>query len=389
MGFALSKFLYQFKDKKVAKNKLEFLNSYESPALDENNFEQQSLMGPYGGYSSMFLCGSEIRSRYNHLWDESNDSILPLFTASQERIVVTSVNVARGFLGSNWKKHAKFIVLNETEDMGLNSLTPVLGCPKFDAQYKGNYTVKYGEVGLDNLLKRLKKDIDDSVNVTTEDLANLMALCMYDLNVVGHSKLCDYFTPNDWKAFEYKRDLDYYYYSGKGNPIVPAIGGVVTNSSLNILTQDDNEKSKIYISFAHETNILMYLTSVGLFNPEIDLDWKAIEFNNRWTTSQIVPMGTRVALERISCKDKNGFISKYVRFLVNNAVIPHNSCKSGPGFSCPIDEYIEIQRSLIPDIHETCGINDDYRLPKALTFYWDWKENPEKYKNWVVDLDDF
>ena len=71
----------------------------------------------------MFLCGSELRSRYNHLWRENDDAVLPLFTASQERIVVTSINVARGFLGSNWKKHSKFIVLNETEEVGLNSLT--------------------------------------------------------------------------------------------------------------------------------------------------------------------------------------------------------------------------------------------------------------------------
>jgi len=381
--------LYQFKDKNLAKNKLEFLNTYESPALDENNYEQQSLMGPYGGYSSMFLCGSELRSRYNHLWRENDDAVLPLFTASQERIVVTSINVARGFLGSNWKKHSKFIVLNETEEVGLNSLTPVLGCPMFNPYYKGDYTVKYGQVGLQNLLKRFKEDVGNSVNVTTEDLANLMALCMYDLNVVGHSPLCDYFEPNDWKAFEYKRDLDYYYYSGKGNPIVSAVGGIVANASLSILNQDESENDKIYISFAHETNILMYLSTVGLFNPDTDLDWRTIEFNNRWTTSQIVPMGTRVALERMSCKNKDDTFSKYVRFLVNNAVIPHDSCKSGPGFSCPLEEYIKIQKSRIPDIHNTCGIDENYKLPNALTFYWDWKKSPEKYRNWVVDLEDF
>lgn len=338
----------------------------------------------------MFLCGSEIRSRYGHLWNE--DSTVPFFTASQERIVITAVNVARGFFGSNWKNHTHLVVLNETAKSGLNSLTPVDGCPAFDGGYKGDYHALYGQIGLNNALKRFQEDLP-GINATTEDIGNLMSLCMYDLNAVGSSPLCEYFTADDWKAFEYKRDLDYYYFSGNGNPAVPALGGVVSNATLTLLQSEDSidDRPSIYFSFSHEANILMYLTAVGLVNPPKDLEWSSVDFTNRWTTSHLVPMGTRVALERLVCKNETDPLvtEKFVRFVINDAVIPHDICTSGPGFSCPLEEYLAIQESRIPSAIEKCNIDDSYTDPKELTFYWDWETNPDKYKNTVVDLDDF
>lgn len=458
---SLSEFLHQVgpgnENGVVARNSLAFLNAYKSPALkDPGLYEQETFMGPYGGYQSMFSSGSEMRARYGHLWtrgsesdenddmdaktskddetiinngndnDNNDNTIVPFFTASQERIVVTAINVARGFFGSKWKKHAQFVVLNETSDSGLNSLTPELGCPAFNGRYKGDYTTRYGELGLADALARFLNDLElvgpdgahegsaaAVINATTEDIANLMSLCMYDLNAAGESSLCEYFTPNDWKAFEYKRDLDYYYYSGNGNPTVPAIGGVVSNATLRILEQPSsssstsaNTSTNIYFNFAHETNLLMYLTSIGIFNPSHDLDWQAPSFRpNQWTTSHIVPMGARVALERLSYQNASDPLvtDQYVRFVVNDAVIPLDGCTTGPGFSCPLEKYLEIQGARIPSALETCGIetkthnggrdDDDeerrYKAPRELSFYWDWNSSPEKYPNHVVDLDDF
>lgn len=344
-------------------------------------------MGPYGGYQTMFLKGGEFRARYGHLWDD--EKTVPFFTASQERIVVTAVNVARGFFGAKWKKHAQFVVLNETSESGLNSLTPEDGCPGFNGRYRGEYTRKYGEIGLADALERFQRDLPGiGENVTAKDIEDVMSLCLYDLNALGESPLCEYFTPNDWKAFEYLRDLDYYYYSGNGNPTVPALGGLVANATLKIL---QDEEPSIRFNFAHETNILMYLTAVGLVNPPYDLGWDAADFNNRWTTSQLVPMGANVELQRLVCTNKTdpAVTEKFVRFIVNDAVIPHDACTTGPGFSCPLEEYLEIQETRLPNTVEQCKIGPEYKEAKSLTFYWDWQDKPEKYPNWVVDLDDF
>lgn len=348
-------------------------------------------MGPYGGYQSMFLKGGEFRARYGHLWDGESD--VPFFTASQERIVVTAVNVARGFFGSRWKRHARFVVLNETAASGLNTLTPELGCPGFDGRFRKEYTNNYAEIGLKSALERFRGDLPGiGGNVSVGDVANLMALCMYDLNVVGKSPLCGYFTPDDWKAFEYFRDLDYYYYSGNGNPVVPALGSVVINATTSLLQDEANKQGGLFFNFAHETNVLMYLTALGLVNPAYDLDWRAADFKHRWTTSQIVPMGTRLEVQRLKCSSgKGGEVSRHVRFVLNDAVIPHDTCTSGPGFSCPLDEFVEIQANRLQDPIDKCklGKDDSRHDPRHLTFYWDWQEQPDKYPNWVVDLDDF
>lgn len=388
LGKSLTTFLQQIKDKKlVAQNELAFMNTYNSPALNPAFYDQESFKGPYGGYQSMFMAGGEFRQNYGHLY--VTNTTLPFFTASQERIVVTSVNVARGFFGPKWKQHSHFVVLNETVASGLNSLT-VDGCVGFDSNNHADYTVKYGQIALAPALKRFQKNLP-GINATTEDIANLISLCYYDLSVSGPSPLCDYFTPNDYKAFEYKRDLDYYYFSGNGNPAVPAVGGVVSNATLTILHDNNNSTNQIYFSFAHETNILMYLATVGLLNPAKDLPFQTADFNNRWTTSQIAPMGMRVALERLSCTNATDPLvtEKYVRFVINDAVVPHDICTSGPGFSCPLDQYVEIQRSRIQDPIAKCKINSTYTAPKELTFYWDWQTTPDKYRNYVVNLDDF
>lgn len=391
LGEHNSEFLSQVKAKNLtAKNDLHFLNSYESPSLNTEFYELESTKGPYSGYASMFQAGADIRDRYGHLWNEN--LTLPFFTASQERIVVSAINTARGFIGNNWTELAQFVVLNETAEMGLNSLTPVDGCPAFDSDYRANYSSLYSDIGLETTLKKFKKNLP-GVNATATDIANVMALCFYDLNVVGYSPWCEYFTADDWVAYDYIHELDYYYYCGAGNPAVPAVGSVVANASLTILDSpaSADNGTALYMSFSHEVNILMLLTAFGFVNPASDLGYTNPVFTNRWKTSLLVPMGTRFAVERLSCANTTDpeVTEKYVRLVINDAVIPHDTCTSGPGFSCPIEEFVEISNSRLQDPISKCGINDTYTAPKELTFYWDWKTNASQYVNTVVDINQF
>lgn len=391
LGVALNTFFSQISEKNLtAKNDLYWLNDYKSPSLNPDNFELESTKGPYNGYASMVKAGGDIKSRYGHLWQDN--VTLPFFTASQERIVVTAVNVARGFFGPKWAQNAAFIVLNETAEFGLNSLTPVEGCPAFNGSYKEDYSPKYAEIGLERALKKFQANLP-GVNATTSDITNLMNLCQYDLNVIGYSPWCEYFSADDWVAFDYFHELDYYYYSGNGNPTVPAVGSVVANASLEIL---DNPASPangtaLYMSFSHEVNILMLLTAFGFVNPSGDLSWEQPEFTNRWKTSQLVPMGTRFAVEKLSCLNTTDseLSESFVRLVINDAVIPHDTCTSGPGFSCPIEDFLNITRGRLQDPIAKCEINSSYAYQQDLTFYWDWKSNSEKYNNTVVNLGDF
>lgn len=385
----INKILNQFKQKNLtAINDLYWYNSYTSPALNPAFVELESFQGPYSGDSNMFDFGGDVRSRYGHL--HQDNVTLPIFTASQERIVLTAVNVARGFFGANWAKFSQFVVLNETSKVGLNSLTPVNGCPAFDSDFKEDYQTKWANIGLDRAAKRFQKNMPGA-NVTGSDIATLMEMCLYDLNVKGSSPWCDYFTADDWVAFDYVHELDYYYYCGNGNPSVPAVGGVVANAAIKILQSPASPSAgnALYLSFMHEVNILMILTALGFVNPARDLDFKQPDFTNRWKTSQLVPMGTRFAIERLSCTNATDpkVSEEFVRLVVNDAVIPHDTCTSGPGFSCPIDEFVNLSNTRIPDPISKCAINSTYTAAKNLTFYWDWKNKTQtEYKNWVIDL---
>lgn len=392
LGTSLTKFFAQIKDKNLtAKNDLYWLNDYSSPALDAEFFEAESTEGFYNGYASMYQAGAEIRARYGHLWQDN--VTLPFFTAAQERIVVSAVNVARGFFGANWTDNSEFVVLNETENMGLNSLTPVEGCPAFNGSYKEDYSAKWAEIGLERALNKFKKNLP-GINATTSDIANVMSLCMYDLNVIGSSPWCEYFSADDWVAFDYYHMLDYYYYCGNGNPTIPAVGSVVANASLHILDSPASAANgtALYMSFMHEVNILMLLTAFGIVNPASDLQYNQPEFTSRWRTSQLVPMGTRVVLERLSCANTTDpeVTEDYVRFIINDAVIPHDTCTSGPGFSCPIDDFIAITKNRLQDPVAKCGINSTYEYQTDLSFYWDWQSKLDtEYNNYVVDVNDF
>lgn len=368
----------------TAKNKAYFLNTYKSPSIyDLDQLELESTNGPYNGYSNMYQAGADMRHKYGHLYKEGNT--LPFFTASQNRIAVTSLNVARGFFGANWTDYSHFVVLNETANMGLNSLTPEVGCPDFNADIGDEYVETYANIAFEKSLKQLLADVP-GLNITAFDYGNMMSLCMYDLNVQGSSPLCDYFSTDDWVAYDHFRALDYYYYSGRGNPSTPAVGGVVVDAALKLLStpSSPDNGTALYFNFMHETNVLGILTALGIADPTKPLSATQPEFNSRWRTSQLVPMGVRFAIEKLSCKNTTDpeVKEEFIRMTLNDAVFPHDECTSGPGFSCPIEQFVNITKGRFPDAIKQCGINSTYTAPKELTFYWDWQSRTDNYKLW-------
>jgi acid phosphatase len=82
-------------------------------------------------------------------------------------------------------------------------------------------------------------------------------------------------------------------------------------------------------------------------------------------------MGTHLVLERLSC-NATAASSKgeYVRVVLNEAVVPFDSCQSGPGFSCSLHNYTSLMGSILPNFIETCKIPASY--PQYLKFWWDY-----------------
>lgn len=377
LGTNVIKLLNRIKEKKlVAAGDLSFLNNYQSPALNPENFGKETTMGPYNGYASMFRFGGELRKWYGHLWN--GVSKLPFFTASPERIVVTAQNVARGFIGDDWEKKSAIVVIPETPAQGLNTLTPDVGCPKFTSTGLEFRSLEYLSKALAGTIKRIEQDVP-GLNITPFELHDFMSLCFYELNAIGESPICGYFNENEWKAFENTRDLVYYYYIGPGNPMSLAVSSLIANASLTLFTENNPSNStSLYMNFAHEINILEYMNGFGIGLPDTSINWENPDFHFR--ISQLVPMGARLHLERLVCTDQHKKIpQRYIRFIINGAVYPYPNCSSGPGFSCPFNQYVKIQKNRMLNPAKECGYTTNSTAPSSLTFYWDWAQG--KYAN--------
>lgn len=86
-------------------------------------------------------------------------------------------------------------------------------------------------------------------------------------------------------------------------------------------------------------------------------------------------MGGLITLERMTCNataisDEGVF----VRAVLNEAVVPFNSCQNGPGYSCPLANYSAIIDTL-PSFDETCNIPASY--PQSLDFFWNYNTSTQ------------
>lgn len=119
---------------------------------------------------------------------------------------------------------------------------------------------------------------------------------------------------------------------------------------------------RLFAYFTHREEPPVALTALGLWNQTkigpLPLDRRV---NDRiWRTSHVLPFLGHVALERIHCsRAENG---SYIRAVVNGAVQPLDDCQSGPGQSCPLDDfakYVEQRVKLYGDFEAACRVEGD------------------------------
>ena len=128
------------------------------------------------------------------------------------------------------------------------------------------------------------------------------------------------------------------------------------------------------------------LAALKLFVQTQDLPATDVLHDRAWRTSDVTPMGGRVIFERLACTApircwNNGPFypnhiyceppreEVYVRLNVNDGIVAIPGCQSGPGGSCPIEEFLEMVRKRgeeVGDFRKVCGLPDD--AAERLTF---------------------
>lgn len=102
-----------------------------------------------------------------------------------------------------------------------------------------------------------------------------------------------------------------------------------------------------------------------------------IDKKRRWRMTQVVPMGGRLIIERMSCtvgsNPRSWGQSKqeevFVRLNINDGIVAMPNCQSGPGQSCPLKKFLEAVSEKVEragSFNEKCGLEKD--APRRITF---------------------
>ncbi|QBM88928.1 acid phosphatase [Metschnikowia aff. pulcherrima] len=363
------------------KGELEFLNDYSYFVEDKDFYEKETTSinseGTFSGTTDAMKHGLSFRAKYGSLFNVSEET-LKVFTANSARVHQTSRYFAEGFMGDEYSaENVDFYILDEGADMGANSMTPSYGCLDYHWDINEDIVATYNESYLNGARERLLEG-NEKFNLTTSDVKNLFQWCAYEINVRGSSPVCNLFTNEEYVRYSYFQDLDNYYANSHGNNLSATVSSAWLNATKEFLMEDSPDY-RVLLSFTHDNEIETFHAALGLFEPDHDLPTDHIPFPIPYSHVKVTPQGARTITEKYNCGG-----TSYVRYVINDAVIPIETCQSGPGFSCELSEFESYIEKRLEGISygSQCGINST--VPSTVSFLWDYAE-----KNYTAPDGDF
>jgi acid phosphatase len=105
------------------------------------------------------------------------------------------------------------------------------------------------------------------------------------------------------------------------------------------------------------------ITALDIINDAEHLPLTHVQHDRKWRKSQVSPMGGRTIFEVLSCKfDHNAIPTKYVRLNINDGITTISDCESGPGGSCPLEDFVTRTKKKgeeVGDFRERCGLSEE------------------------------
>lgn len=350
------------------KGDLAFFNDYTYFVPNHDLYEKETTpknsQGLFSGTTNALRHGAAFRAKYGSLYTQN--ATLPTFSSNSGRCFLTGEYFTRGFLGEEYSDATtKFVVIDEDKKTGANSLTPRVACTNYNSSANAATVNKYNTSFWQEIADRFEST-NPGLNITSNDVSQLFGWCAYEINVKGFSPVCDLFSNEEFIKNSYFTDLTNFYANGPGNNYTAIIGSTLLNASLALLKDEDAE-NKIWLSFTHDTDLEIYHDALGIVTHATELPTDYIPNQNPYVHSQVVPQGARIYTEKYKCGN-----SSYVRIIVNDAVVPIETCSSGPGFSCEFSAYEEYINKRIGLLNYAKQCNLNASVPQEVTFYWDY-----------------
>lgn len=299
--------------------------------------------------------GKAFRIRYSQ-WlipDGCNPKARPflkIWTDSAERCARSAAAFGDGFSGTSSRYHSKSCSrLTETGQVDQTSKQPDDGLVEANIQTqvvraeKGSKTcnnLSWHEVhpeidqnlGNEQMRSLMAATSDSSLNelqghwmtdtpLTVEDLYSMQLLHCYDIVSGRKSPFAHLFNQNDWRRFEYLRDVKYHYSEGYGSPHpgLYAIPGLATTIELLPELRTSEDSLPLRLCFTHREEILYMCCLLGI---SYQSGWEPsliqVDENRPWRVSRLAPYLGHVGIETY---DEVGSESRMrVRVIVNGEV---------------------------------------------------------------------
>lgn len=211
-----------------------------------------------------------------------------------------------------------------------------------------------------------------------------MDLCPFDTvaSSIGRmSPFCNLFLDAEWPQYNYYQSLGKYYgyveqmwkasissadntffgsYSN-GNPLGPTQGVGFANELIARMTDKPVEdhtsvnhtldasnatfpiggSTDLYADFSHDNDMTAIYSALGLYNTTAPLDRSMMQTTNKtngYSAVWTVPFAARAYFEKMTCL---GATEEYVRVLVNDRVLPLETCGGDTLGRCTLSKFVD------------------------------------------------
>ena len=339
---------------------LEFLNRWQSP-IDENHLEDITP----SGLKDSEKVGDHLFHRYPNLAPNVTRVIADL----KSRTYDTAKSFVKGLTNPD---QIEIVRLNKKElNDGTRALLPHKACSAFTKSPGQKQQAEFLEVYAPRVSARLGPHTPDTYNLTSKDVLALQSICGYESAITGNrSQLCGVFTDAEWMSYEYAWDMKYAHMVGPLNPLSNYMGMPWLSAQYDLFEKIDSdlndtkhkdeagwpEDQRLFLYFTHREVPPVVATVLGIFNSSSNCGFDEfptthINWARAWRMSDLIPFLGHVGMENMVCErpvaEDGGKIERkqYIRFIANTAPRPLPLCQSGPGASCPFEEFREIIRA--------------------------------------------
>ncbi|KAJ7047140.1 phosphoglycerate mutase-like protein [Mycena alexandri] len=385
----------------TAKGPLAFIPSWVPPVDD---IPHEPLFLSSTGALEAFSLGVDLRKRYQFTKGGEN---ITVWSASQQRVLDTATFFTRGYLSQgNYLttpslNRGTIISLPDSVNFTFaNSLTPSTGCPTYSTGDTSAVTsTAFRATYQSAIAARLNKFLD-GLTLDATDIGVMQDLCGFQTEISGDTRFCHVFEDSEWLDYEYADDLNYYYGSGPGNPFSATVGFPWVKAISDLFALGPGETTPggnitppaLIMGFTHDNNLPPVISALGLWNTSHEpgvypLSLTMPNSQRQFRSSYVVAFRGYIALERLKCSatsdeetvvhvagaaPANVSTSKYVRVRVDHAPVAIPGCTSGPGSTCPLEQfttYIDTTRATAAgDFVQRCGLQRVVNATGEVTF---------------------